>query len=224
MPGRGGLSALALVGLLTVAAACASSAPADSGARDEIDGETPAVTSTSRPTLGDHQGGSLPVGPLPTVDEPGSDIYFPPPSPPSLPPSPTPTSAPTTTTTTTAPPPPEILPSDVLFDTASADLKPAAGPALAAVARQIQRQAPDATLRITGFTDSRGAEDYNQDLSERRAESVKAWFISAGFRADRLYTRGAGESALLVIDTDRFGRFDEVAGQRNRRVEIQVFP
>lgn len=183
--------------------------------------------SSGRPVLPTLHGGggtlaTVPAGggTLPTIDGAGPDDYTPPPTDPP----PSPTSAPPTTTTTTTAPPPEVLSGDVAFDTASAELKAGAVPVLQRIARRIRNEyPPSAYIRIVGHTDSRGSADANQDLSQRRALAVKLWFVRNGFAEGRLSARGAGESDLLQPDFDSGGNFIESAGQRNRRVEIQVF-
>lgn len=75
---------------------------------------------------------------------------------------------------------------------------------------------PDVKLNVEGHTDSRGPEDYNQSLSERRAASVVNYLVNQGIDAKRLMPSGVGESQPL----DESGT---AAGfQRNRRVEMEA--
>ena len=67
-----------------------------------------------------------------------------------------------------------------------------------------------------GHTDSTGPTAYNQRLSERRAEAVKAYLVSKGISADRVYTEGKGETQPVADNRTREGR------TQNRRVEIEV--
>ncbi|TXD54190.1 MULTISPECIES: OmpA family protein [unclassified Polaribacter] len=69
---------------------------------------------------------------------------------------------------------------------------------------------------VEGYTDSTGAEGYNLYLSERRAESAKAYLVKKGFDADRLETLGYGEKNPLSTNNTRSGRKD------NRRVLVQL--
>jgi peptidoglycan-associated lipoprotein len=69
-------------------------------------------------------------------------------------------------------------------------------------------------LIVAGFTDSRGTEEYNRALGERRANTVRQALISSGVRADRLQTVSFGEE--MPIDS----RDNETAWAKNRRVEI----
>ena len=67
-----------------------------------------------------------------------------------------------------------------------------------------------------GHADSIGSDAYNQKLSVRRAESVKAYLVSKGIEANRIYTEGKGEKQPVADNKTREGR------AKNRRVEIEV--
>jgi len=69
-------------------------------------------------------------------------------------------------------------------------------------------------LTIEGHTDSSGSDAHNLDLSQRRAESVKASLVAGGIAADRLLTRGFGESKPVADNVTELGR------AQNRRVEL----
>jgi len=105
--------------------------------------------------------------------------------------------------------------SDVLFDTASANLKPGAREKLARVAG-ILASHPDLHIEIEGHTDSVGGEDYNQRLSEKRAESVRAYLVEQKVSPSVVGTAGFGESRPVATNGTSAGR------QQNRRVEIVV--
>ncbi|MEZ9182949.1 OmpA family protein [Vibrio splendidus] len=77
---------------------------------------------------------------------------------------------------------------------------------------------PDTSLVIDGHTDSTGSESSNQILSERRAESVRAFLISQDVAAGRAIARGNGERYPLCDNNTSQGR------ACNRRVEIQILP
>ena len=67
-----------------------------------------------------------------------------------------------------------------------------------------------------GHTDSIGSDAYNQRLSVRRAEAVKAYLTSKGIEANRVYTEGKGEAQPVADNKTKDGR------AKNRRVEIEV--
>ena len=67
-----------------------------------------------------------------------------------------------------------------------------------------------------GHTDSVGNDAYNQRLSVRRAEAVKAYLVSKGVEANRVYTEGKGEAQPIASNKTKDGR------AKNRRVEIEV--
>ena len=67
-----------------------------------------------------------------------------------------------------------------------------------------------------GHTDSIGTVQYNQRLSVRRAEAVKAYLVSKGIERNRVYTEGKGESQPVADNRTKEGR------AKNRRVEIEV--
>ena len=78
---------------------------------------------------------------------------------------------------------------------------------------------PSTAIDIYGHTDSTGSDAYNQDLSERRAQSVANYLASRGVNRVRMATRGFGERELLV-NPER----TEADRQANRRVEIRIAP
>lgn len=72
-----------------------------------------------------------------------------------------------------------------------------------------------------GHTDSIGSVAYNQKLSVRRAESVKAYLVSKGVEANRIYTEGKGKSQPVAPNTIN-GKDNPAGRAKNRRVEIEV--
>ena len=112
------------------------------------------------------------------------------------------------------------LAADVLFDFDKADLRPQARPALEKVA-DVLKAYPKAAVTIDGHTDGKGNDQYNQKLSDRRAESVRRWLTQAGVGA-RMTARGWGKSRPVVPNTKPDGSDDPDGRQKNRRVEITV--
>jgi outer membrane protein OmpA-like peptidoglycan-associated protein len=105
--------------------------------------------------------------------------------------------------------------SDVLFDTASAALKPGAREKLARVAGILLSQ-PGLQLSVEGHTDSVGSDEYNLRLSERRASSVRDYLVRQGIQPGAVGTTGLGESMPVATNGNASGR------QQNRRVELVV--
>jgi outer membrane protein OmpA-like peptidoglycan-associated protein len=105
--------------------------------------------------------------------------------------------------------------SDVLFDTAKYDLRPSAREKLAKIAGIVLAH-PGLQLEIEGHTDDRGSEEYNQQLSEKRASAVKDYLVQQGISPLSVVARGYGESMPLADNQTASGR------QRNRRVELVV--
>jgi outer membrane protein OmpA-like peptidoglycan-associated protein len=112
---------------------------------------------------------------------------------------------------------PILMPTDLLFDYDSAVLRPGATASLQKLGRLIERN-PQAVFRVEGHTDSFGGDQYNMDLSQRRAETVKAWVVeNMNIDPDRIQTQGFGKTRLIV-PADK--SVDEQ--QLNRRVEIVI--
>jgi outer membrane protein OmpA-like peptidoglycan-associated protein len=105
--------------------------------------------------------------------------------------------------------------SDVLFDTASANLKPGAREKLARIAGVLLSQ-PGLQIAVEGHADSVGSATYNQGLSERRASSVRDYLVRQGIAPGAVGTAGFGESQPVVSNDTPAGR------QQNRRVEIVI--
>jgi outer membrane protein OmpA-like peptidoglycan-associated protein len=104
---------------------------------------------------------------------------------------------------------------DVLFDTGKASLKAGATSNLNRLVAFLNEYS-DRTVLIEGYTDSVGSEDYNQGLSERRADSVKSYLTGQGIGSIRLSAAGKGESDPVASNDSAAGR------QQNRRVEVII--
>ena len=112
------------------------------------------------------------------------------------------------------------LDADVLFDFDKASLRPEAAPALDKVV-QVLNAYPKSSATIEGHTDGKGDASYNQKLSERRAQSVRAWLAGHGASL-AMSTRGWGKTKPVASNTRPDGRDDPEGRQKNRRVEIAV--
>jgi outer membrane protein OmpA-like peptidoglycan-associated protein len=105
--------------------------------------------------------------------------------------------------------------SDVLFDTGSYTLKPGAREKLAKISGIVLAH-PGLNLQIEGHTDSVGSDEFNQMLSERRADSVRDFLAQQGVPASSISARGFGKTQPVASNDTPEGR------QRNRRVELVV--
>ncbi len=109
------------------------------------------------------------------------------------------------------------MPGNVTFAVNSGDLNSSFYPVLDSVGL-VLKEFDQTFVEVAGHTDSTGAEQYNQALSERRAESVAAYLKSRPLRGDRLVTVGAGENHPVASNETSDGR------AANRRVEITIVP
>jgi len=107
------------------------------------------------------------------------------------------------------------LAADVLFDFDKSVLKAEGKSKLDDLATKVRGINLEVVIAI-GHTDSIGSDAYNQKLSVRRAESVKAYLVSKGVEPNRIYTEGKGEKQPVASNKTKDGR------QKNRRVEIEV--
>jgi outer membrane protein OmpA-like peptidoglycan-associated protein len=105
--------------------------------------------------------------------------------------------------------------SDVLFDTGSYTLKPGAREKLAKISGIVLAH-PGLNLQIEGHTDSVGSDEFNQQLSERRADSVRDFLADQGVPGSAISARGFGKTQPVAGNDTPEGR------QRNRRVELVV--
>ena len=104
---------------------------------------------------------------------------------------------------------------DAFFDFDKSVLKPEGKAKLDDLASKVK----DINLEViiaVGHTDSVGSDAYNQKLSVRRSEAVKAYLVSKGIEKNRVYTEGKGEEQPVADNKTKEGR------AKNRRVEIEV--
>ena len=106
----------------------------------------------------------------------------------------------------------------MLFVSAKSDLLPSAQAKLDDVAKALGQQNPESKIVIEGHTDSQGNASYNQDLSQRRADSVRSYLVAHGIASDRISAQGFGMTRSIADNASPEGRAN------NRRVEIVVQP
>lgn len=106
--------------------------------------------------------------------------------------------------------------SGLLFPFNSTELLPAGQDNLRNLAASLQ-QNPETEVLIVGHTDAVGSDAYNQNLSERRAESAASILTANGIPRDRIRTSGRGEMEPIADNESEAGR------QQNRRVEVAIF-
>jgi len=110
-----------------------------------------------------------------------------------------------------------IMPGNITFATDSETLNSNFIPVLDSVAI-ILKEFKDTSIDVAGFTDSTGSDQYNQELSERRAASVANYLISSGVSSSRIQSRGLGKRYPVASNNSATGR------EQNRRVEINIRP
>ncbi len=109
------------------------------------------------------------------------------------------------------------MPGNVTFATDSSDVNARFYEVLNSVALVLQEY--DRTLvDIYGHTDSTGSAQYNQQLSQRRAQSVAQYLVGQGVNGQRLLVQGMGETQPIATNDTAAGR------EQNRRVEIKISP
>jgi outer membrane protein OmpA-like peptidoglycan-associated protein len=103
--------------------------------------------------------------------------------------------------------------SDVLFQSGRYELLPAARERLAKVSGIILAY-PSLHLAVEGHTDSVGSDEYNQNLSEQRAQAVRDYFVQQGVSASSIEAKGFGKTEPIASNDTLEGR------AQNRRVEL----
>jgi OOP family OmpA-OmpF porin len=105
---------------------------------------------------------------------------------------------------------------DAFFEVNKASFRKEAQPQLDKFAEQVRRVSSVEAVQITGHTDSTGATDYNQKLSEQRAATVKDFLVKNGVDPSKITILGMGERSPLADNATKEGR------AKNRRVEVMV--
>ncbi|HND99904.1 MAG TPA: OmpA family protein, partial [Plasticicumulans sp.] len=109
------------------------------------------------------------------------------------------------------------LPEAITFDSGQAALKPAAEPQIDRIAA-VLKEYPQTVVDIAGHTDSTGAAEANQALSQKRAGAVALRFVKAGLPYARMVVSGYGATRPVADNASEAGR------AQNRRVEITLLP
>jgi len=109
------------------------------------------------------------------------------------------------------------MPGNITFATNSADLNASFFEVLNSVSLVVNEY-NQTVIEVAGHTDSTGSDEYNQELSERRASAVAAYLGTRSVRADRMITVGMGEARPVATNDTDAGR------QLNRRVELTLVP
>ncbi len=109
------------------------------------------------------------------------------------------------------------MPGNVTFATDSSDINARFYDVLNSVAIVLEEY-NQTLIDVTGHTDSTGSDQYNLELSQKRAQSVSSYLIGQGLDSRRFYIVGAGESQPIATNDTAAGR------EQNRRVEIRLSP
>jgi outer membrane protein OmpA-like peptidoglycan-associated protein len=110
------------------------------------------------------------------------------------------------------------LSGSVLFASNKSDLLPGAQAKLSEVANALTKEDNLSKIVVEGYTDSQGGASFNQDLSQRRAQSVRDYLVTRGMASDRITSQGFGLNNPIADNATAEGRAN------NRRVEIVVQP
>lgn len=105
--------------------------------------------------------------------------------------------------------------SGILFDVGKSELKSAAMTNIQNLAKSLKDN-PETNVLIIGHTDNTGSDEFNNRLSERRAEAVKTFAMNQGIMNNRFQVEGKGEAEPIADNTNEDGR------AKNRRVEIVI--
>jgi outer membrane protein OmpA-like peptidoglycan-associated protein len=106
--------------------------------------------------------------------------------------------------------------SNLQFSSAKAEIAASSLPSLDKMAALLQAH-PEWQLLLSGHTDNEGTEAFNQTLSEKRSEAVRQYLVTKGVGAERITTRGYGQTKPLTANTSEAGK------GKNRRVEMEIF-
>jgi len=108
----------------------------------------------------------------------------------------------------------------ILYDYDKWDIRPDAEPDLQYLT-DLMKKYPDMKIELSSHTDARGKDDYNESLSQKRAESAKTWIVAKGVTADRIVAKGYGEK-MLLNECGNGVECSEEQHQLNRRTEFKI--
>jgi outer membrane protein OmpA-like peptidoglycan-associated protein len=109
---------------------------------------------------------------------------------------------------------------NVYYDYDKAEVKPESYPALDEIVRMLNTY-PNMEIELSAHTDSKGSDEYNQRLSEARAQSVVDYLVSKGIAKERLVAKGYGETQPVAPNTID-GKDNPEGREKNRRTEFKV--
>lgn len=109
---------------------------------------------------------------------------------------------------------------NILYDYDKDNIRPDAEPDLQSVV-DLMKKYPEMKIELSSHTDARGNDAYNEDLSQRRANSAVAWIVAKGIGADRIVAKGYGEKQLLNKCANGVECTEE-EHQLNRRTEFKI--
>jgi len=115
-----------------------------------------------------------------------------------------------------------LVVTNVYYDFNSSDLSLAAKKRLEESILVIMNQAPQIVVEISSHTDSKGNEEYNKKLSQKRAESVVQYLIKKGVDSKRLYAKGYGDEKPIAPNENPDGSDNPDGREKNRRTEFKI--
>jgi outer membrane protein OmpA-like peptidoglycan-associated protein len=114
-----------------------------------------------------------------------------------------------------------IVLNNIFFDFDKSTLRNTSNVELNNILRFLNKY-PKVVVEIAGYTDSKGAAEYNQKLSTERAQAVVAYLISKGIASSRMIPKGYGETAPDALNSNKDGSDNPEGRQLNRRVELKI--
>ena len=111
---------------------------------------------------------------------------------------------------------------NIYYDFDKADLKLVAKHTLDTTLFTLMKQFPSIVIEISSHTDSKGDDEYNKKLSQKRAESVVNYLISRGIASNRLRAKGYGEEKPIAPNENPDGSDNEAGREKNRRTEFRI--